>query len=673
MHLFADYVHPLTSWLYENPNWALLIAFVMSFAESLAIIGSLVPGSVTMTAIGILAGSGVMNIGLTLAAATTGAVAGDSASYALGYIFSDRLTEMWPFRRYPHWLEYGKDFFAKHGGKSVIIGRFFGPLRSIIPVIAGILHMNGWLFFFANIISAIGWALLYVMPGVLIGAASTELSAESATRLFMFILLTLAILWLLTQGIKRLWLHANHILHTQLRKIWIWSKSHPICASLFKKLSPKYERIHYPTVGLVLLFSVCFFMSILITLFVIQGTWISTIDNPCHLFLQSLRTQYFDAFFIAMSLVISPLPLLTFALAVSVCTLYYRNWRMLRFWLILVLSCSSIAWFLSVLIDIPKLGGLLQYQSAPTFPAINLTMATALFGFFIGYSNAYFRTIPMLVLRIILTSLLFLAGLALIYLGDNWASSIIAAYFIGLTICLVHWIYYRRIPQSLHAPRRSSTPIILAFSILLITTGIIYPVYFKKTVHEHTPYRKQYVLTHKAWWNQTQTLLPVYTRNRVGNRIGLFNMQYLGSLKALETALENHGWKKQPNSVFYSLLMRASGQNSARESPLMAQLYLNKKPDLIMIYPNDQGQTLYSLRLWRSNYHLRNYTQPIWLASIISLQEKAKPFSRILPALTDFKLNILTLPNDKHIKALPNANQPTLLMIKERVTIHNKL
>ena len=119
--------------------------------------------------------------------------------------------------------------------------------------------------------------------------------------------------------------------------------------------------------------------------------------------------------------------------------------------------------------------------------------------------------------------------------------------------------------------------------------------------------------------------------------------------------------------------MRASGQNSAQELPLMAQLYLNKKPALIMIYPNDQGQTQYSLRLWRSNYHLRNYTQPIWLASVISLQEKAEPFSRILPALTDFKLNILTLPNDKQIKELPNATQPTLLMNKERVTIHNKL
>lgn len=110
MNLFVDYVQPLTNWLQQNPHWSLFITFLISLTESLAIVGSIVPGSVTMTAIGILAGSGIMRIDLTLLAAILGAVAGDSLSYLLGYYYSDRLLEIWPFSKYPKWIHYGKDF-----------------------------------------------------------------------------------------------------------------------------------------------------------------------------------------------------------------------------------------------------------------------------------------------------------------------------------------------------------------------------------------------------------------------------------------------------------------------------------------------------------------------------------------------------------------------------------
>jgi len=102
MSLFEEYIHPLINWLQTNPHWALSITFLISLSESLAIIGSIVPGSVTMTAIGILAGSGIMRIDFTLLAATLGAIAGDSISYALGYFYSERLLFMWLFLQKVH-------------------------------------------------------------------------------------------------------------------------------------------------------------------------------------------------------------------------------------------------------------------------------------------------------------------------------------------------------------------------------------------------------------------------------------------------------------------------------------------------------------------------------------------------------------------------------------------
>ena len=102
MDFFSQYIQPLTSWFYTHPHAALFVTFIISMGESLAIIGTLIPGTVSMTAIGILAGSGIMRIDLTLLAAILGAIAGDGLSYTMGRYFSERLNDMWVFRRYPN-------------------------------------------------------------------------------------------------------------------------------------------------------------------------------------------------------------------------------------------------------------------------------------------------------------------------------------------------------------------------------------------------------------------------------------------------------------------------------------------------------------------------------------------------------------------------------------------
>lgn len=671
MHLFTDYVQPLTIWLYANPSWALLMTFLISFTESLAIIGSIIPGSVTMTAIGILAGSGVMSIPLTFIAAAAGAVAGDSASYFLGYIYSNRLPDMWPFSRYPSWLKYGKDYFAQHGGKSVIVGRFIGPLRSIIPVIAGVMRMKQLHFLFANIISAIGWSIVYVTPGVLIGTASSELSAESATRLFIGILIILVVAWLIGQTMKWLYRHGYNFLRTQLHGCWMWALHYSRFEPLLKKLTPSSEKNHFATAGLILLFSLCCLMSISLILLVKHNTWVATINNPCFLFLQSLRTQPFDAFFIVINLMFSSIALVTVMIVISISALYYQDWRLLRYWLSLIVTTCFITYFLEYCVAIPKPDSLGQFNAHPKFPDINLTLATSLFAFLIAYVNAHYRKATLFIVKIVFISLLFLGGLSPLYLGDNWITSVIGAYLIGLTVCLAHWIFYRTHRVPTRKKRHPHLPIYLTCLLLAITTGIACGLYFNNSMRAHFPRLKQYVLTQKAWWNQSSPLLPVYSTNRFGRPIGLFNLQYLGSLDKFEQALTNYGWKKKKGSLFYSILMSVGGQNASKKLPFMAQLYLNKKPSLILTYQTTD-QNVYILRLWRSNYHLLNYHQPIWLGSILYLQIKPKTtaqthvpiFKYLLPALNNFEFNRIPLPQ-KQIKSLQYNTEPALLMIKE--------
>lgn len=677
MHLFTDYIEPLTAWLYTHPHWALIITFLIALTESLAIVGSIIPGSVTMTAIGILAGSGVMRIDLTLLAATLGAIAGDSSSYLLGYAFSDRLVSIWPFSRYPNWLFYGKDYFARHGGKSVLVGRFIGPLRSIIPVIAGMMHMSHWRFFIANALSAIAWAIIYVTPGVLIGAASSELSPESATRLFVLILVLLASIWLLSVGLKWLFIRINRLLRSSLHDFWSWSSTHPHWAKFFKLVTPAYETNYYPTAALVMLLGLSTLLFLILAALVMHGDWISVLNSPTHLFMQSLRTHAFDVFFIVVSQIVSPLTLITLILTVTALTVYAQDWRSLTYWLSLNLFCTLILLAVHLLIHSPRPQDLLEIQAGNSFPTIELTYATALFSSLIFYMKTYYPGRLNGLFKIILSLSLLLAGLASIYLGDNWFTDNLGAYLCGFSLSLSHWLFYRR--QAQQVVRPFLVPAIILVSLFLgsMTSCLLT---YNKSIRSHQPYFAQYVFTDELWWNQRKPLLPMYRTNRIGQRISLFNIQYAGSLVHFTNALTAFGWKKQHDSLFNSILTRVSGQGASAQLPLMAQLYLNRKPVLVMTYQPNDGNPMQILRIWRSNYHLHHFHQPLWLGSVhprnplkphelkqMNLRNKNKPNSLIYvsSALPQFLQRQLPLPVNNAKKQLPIVVEPILLLIRE--------
>src|SRR3990167_1416415 len=178
-------VSTILQWLNENPELAGLATFLISAGESVAVIGTIVPGSVTMTAIGALAGAGVIPLWSTLLWATLGAIVGDGISYWMGHYFQDRIRRMWPFKDNPGILEKGETFVHKYGVMSVFIGRFVGPVRALVPVVAGMLGMKPLQFTIANVTSAIGWAPAYILPGIMLGAASLELPPDIALHVMM--------------------------------------------------------------------------------------------------------------------------------------------------------------------------------------------------------------------------------------------------------------------------------------------------------------------------------------------------------------------------------------------------------------------------------------------------------------------------------------------------------
>src|ERR1700710_90196 len=166
-HSYFKLLHLLSG----HPGWALTVVLLAAFFESIAFIGTFVPGTPAMFVAGALVGPGTLNLGWVFVCALVGAVAGDAASYWFGCRHKDTIAKLWPFRSHPGMLTAGKRYFEAHGAKSVIFARFIAPLRAVVPVVAGMMGMQPMRFLLINIVSALVWAPVHILPGVVFGAS----------------------------------------------------------------------------------------------------------------------------------------------------------------------------------------------------------------------------------------------------------------------------------------------------------------------------------------------------------------------------------------------------------------------------------------------------------------------------------------------------------------------
>ncbi|HSP30676.1 MAG TPA: bifunctional DedA family/phosphatase PAP2 family protein [Halomonas sp.] len=194
---------PLADTLYSltlSPPMLLCLVLVIALVESLALVGLLVPGVVLITTTASLAGHQDIALPWLISAAFVGAILGDSISFALGYRHREQVIQRWPLSQHPEWLGRGARFFERYGVSSVFIGRFVGPVRPIIPLVAGMMQMPPRTFLWANLTSAALWAPAYILPGYLLGRTwrhhlNLPPGLETALLTLAFIIIILAVIF----------------------------------------------------------------------------------------------------------------------------------------------------------------------------------------------------------------------------------------------------------------------------------------------------------------------------------------------------------------------------------------------------------------------------------------------------------------------------------------------
>lgn len=610
----ASWTQELLNWVNGNPGWGALIVFLVAFFESLVLVGILLPGIMILFGIGTLIGLGVIEVIPVWVAASSGAFLGDTLSFALGYRYRQNLLEIWPFSRYPGLMERGLRFFQRHGAKSVVAGRFIGPLRPIIPAVVGIMHMNPSRFVITDLAACIAWAPAFLVPGLLFGA-SLEVASEYTGRLTMVLVIGLFSLWLIWWVLRAAYEPLASRSARWMRHGIRWTRRHPVlgrvAAPLLDPARP--EVLSISTSGLLL---VVIFWGLVMLLFLSPfASQPQALDQSVQNLALSLRNQLADPFFVAVSQLARWQVTLLSSAAVFFWLLGAGRISAALHWLVAIgggwLIQLLLAWGLRATPQVMEVNSELLRS-----PSSAMSLTTVVFCFFgvliAGEVRRKHRQWPYLAAALILTLLL----LARLYLGLDWLSGALLGVLLGLAWTLVVGIAYRQ-------------RAILSFSGAL--GGLIFygsaSLLFLWQVSENTEAELQAIHTVASypemnasrWWQDDWAELPAERTPSLAPSLRRFNLQVAAQLDVLEQSLARAGWQREPDSDWRWIIQALNPAPDEDSLPLLGRAYLGRSEDLLLRKQLPDGR-LVTFRLWDSGVRLQPGTTPLYLVQLAEEQ-----------------------------------------------------
>ena len=156
--------------LQDYGTWIYLILFLVVFCETGLVVTPFLPGDSLLFASGALWASAGMRVELLALTLVGAALTGDNCNYWIGRIFGKRIASAPPSRLLNRRaLERTQDFYARHGGKTIILARFVPVVRTFAPFVAGFGHMTYRRFLAFSVVAALLWVGLLVPSGYLFG------------------------------------------------------------------------------------------------------------------------------------------------------------------------------------------------------------------------------------------------------------------------------------------------------------------------------------------------------------------------------------------------------------------------------------------------------------------------------------------------------------------------
>lgn len=473
------------------------LIFFIFFAEALVFVGLLVPGMLIAIFLGALAAQGVLDLGDTIFFICLGFFLGDALSYYLGTKGTGFFRQENRILSHVN-LESGREFFARHGSKSLILARFIGPLRPLIPFVAGLSKMEKKRFAAINLLSIILWTAANVLVGYFFGQAlgAVKLWSNRAEifllGLFAFLAIFYLLRWLIFKKGKEFFLFiaslAGSIAEAVMGNAYIrkFITNHPrLIAGLAARLDKKsfYGRT-FTLLVLAFTYVLALFWGVVED--VLRSETIVQIDSRLESLISAFRTPVFVKFFLWITALGEWQLIIVFAVGASLVFWAKKLGRyFIPFWL--TLAGTEIFTFLGKLaVHRPRPAGSLFLETSYSFPSGHTTIAVAFFGFlaYIAWreSNDWRKRINAFFAAALL---IILIGFSRIYLGvhylsDIWAGLLLGGLWLIIGISTVEWLSFRGLPIFLSSPldgratRLFNAAVMAALAIFFILYGAAY-------------------------------------------------------------------------------------------------------------------------------------------------------------------------------------------------------
>jgi membrane protein DedA with SNARE-associated domain/membrane-associated phospholipid phosphatase len=621
----------LFEWISLHPYAFNGVVFVVALMESLVVLGLLIPGAALLFGVGALMATGSLPILSILLWTVAGAIVGDLISFLLGQYYHQRLRVVWPFRRYPRLVNRGVDFFVRHGGKSVFMARFIGPLRPIVPAIAGMMNMTTPRFLLVDSIACILWAPVYILPGMVFGA-SLGLAAEVAGRLVVLLVLIAAVawlgIWLISNVVRLLRPHAG----IALEKTLDWSRTHPLIRPLAGSLL---DPGHPEARGLAILSALLFvtlWLLLLITSQTIHGHALNGTDTYLFHSLQDLRTPWADSATVFLTQ-LGNQALLVSVLAGSCAWLFWKGYTKAAWhWIAVYIGTGLLTWTLKLTLRVERPQGLLEGFS---FPSAHTSMSLAVYGFL---ALMVARELPLRHrwLPYTLAGLLVMAvAMSRLYLGVHWFSDVLAGLTLGIFWVALIGIAYDRHPAPPLPVRR-----LLVTVTLLVALACAWQTQtrFAQELADYRPQTEIHRISRATWKAIGWEALPAYRVDLQGRNEQPMNFQWAGSLATLREVLLNKGWHEPTSLTPLSAMNWLAPDPDIATLPVLPQVNDGQHQVLLLTGPQAAGeQRLVALRLWPSDRELTEDNTPVWVGNVVYLyREQEVPLITYLRVAADF-------------------------------------
>jgi membrane protein DedA with SNARE-associated domain/membrane-associated phospholipid phosphatase len=592
----------------QHPVLALAAVFAAALLEAVAVIGTVIPGSSVVVVGGVLVGLQVLDPWWAALAAVTGATLGDGMSYWLGRRYHDRLLGLWPLKRYPALLEHGQAYFARNGGKSVFLGRFFGPLRAIVPVLAGMSDMPVLQFTLMNVLSAVAWAGVHLLPGALFGA-SLQLAGAVSSRLLILLLGLALTAWLGTVLLRLIHRSAWPVISGQRERLLAWARARPgvLPRVILSLLDPaRAESLGLLMAALLLLGGAWMFLGILED--VVSNDPLVQFDHVVFTALQQLRTAWADQVMIIATELGSATVAVPVIAAVSVLLALKRCWRTLAYWLTAVGFAQALVWILKLTLGrarpIAMYGGMEQFS----FPSGHAASSIVLYGFLAVLLARDKSPRIRWTITLVAALLVGLVSFSRLYLGAHWLSDVLASLSLGTAWVALLSIAYTQHVRGERLPARALSLIALG-ALVLAGSGVV-ATHRAADLARYAPRQAADTVMLADWPSGGWLRLPARRTEVDGDHEEPLALQWAGTVDQIGQVLEAGGWRRPPRWASRAALLWLLPSSPAGQLPVLAKFHQGEPPALSFERELGPSQRLV-IRLWRTSYRVSTANDPV--------------------------------------------------------------